>query len=87
MAVTTDELRAMCEAVTRKLLAQIGKDTLDFLKAHGVGVTVFAFTFEPGAIAYISTSERADMIRTLKEFVAYQDAGMTNEPRGDRGQS
>lgn len=83
--MTTDELRQLCEGVTQKLLGKIGKDTLDFLKAHGVGVTLFAFTFEPGAIAYISTSEREDMIRTLKEFIAYQEAGLTTEPRGERG--
>lgn len=38
-------------------------------------------------IAYISTSERDDMIRTLKEFISYQEAGMTTEPRGERGTS
>lgn len=83
--MTTDEMRRLCEGVTQKLLGKIGKDTLDLLKAHGVGVTLFAFTFEPGAIAYISTSERDDMIRTLKEFIAYQEAGLTTEPRGERG--
>lgn len=83
--MTTDELRDMCEGVTQKLLGAIGKDTLDFLKSNGIGVTLFAFTFDPGAIAYISTSNREDMIRTIKEWVAYQEAGLTTEPRGERG--
>ena len=75
----------MCEAVTHKLIAQIGRGTLDWLKAKGVGVTIFAFTFDKGALAYISTAEREDMIRTLKEWIAYQEAGLTTEPRGERG--
>ena len=85
--MTTNELRDMVETVTRRLLGKIGKDTLDFLKSNGIGVTLFAFTFEPGAIAYISTTEREDMIRTLKEWIAYQEAGLTTEPRGERGRS
>jgi hypothetical protein len=83
--VTLDEKRAIVEGIARKLLGAIGKDTLDWLKDQGFGVTLFAFTFEPGAIAYISTSEREDMIRTLKEFLAYQEAGLTTEARGERG--
>jgi hypothetical protein len=86
--MTLDEKRALVEGITRKLLAAIGKDTLDFLKANGFGVTLFASTFgADGAIAYISTVERDDMIRTLKEFIAYQEAGLTTEPRGKRGTS
>jgi hypothetical protein len=84
--MTTNDLRELCERFTQKLLAKIGKDTLDFLKAEGIGVTLFAFTFKPGAIAYISTSNREDMIRTVKEWVAYQEAGLATEPRGERGQ-
>lgn len=83
--MTTDEKRKLVEGITQKLLGAIGKDTLDFLKSHGFGVTIFAFTFEPGAMAYISTSDREDMIRSLKEWIAYQEAGLTTEPRGERG--
>lgn len=82
--MTTDEMRAMVEGVTRKLASEM-KPTLDFLKANGIGVTLFAFTFDPGAMAYISTAERADMIRSLKEWIAYQEAGLVTEPRGERG--
>lgn len=83
--MTTNDLRDLCEAVTKKLLARIGQTTLDWLKNNGIGVTIFAFTFQPGALAYISTSDRADMIRSLKEFIAYQESGLTTEPRGERG--
>lgn len=84
--VTEQQKRELVEAVTRKLLAKLGDD-MEWLKNHGIGVAVFAFTFEPGAIAYISTSQREDMVRTLKEFVAYQEAGLSTEPRGERGKS
>lgn len=84
--MTLDEKRDLVQDVTKKLLGRLRED-MDFLKEHGIGVTIFAFTFDPGAIAYISTSEREDMMRTLKEFVAYQEAGLTTEPRGERGRS
>ena len=85
---STNELRDLCEDVTAMLLGAIGKETLDWLKDNGIGVTLFAFafTFNAGAIACISTAERAGMIEVLKTFIAYQEAGMTTEPRGERGQ-
>lgn len=84
--MTDQQKRDLVAAVTRKLLGKLGED-VNWLKEHGIGVTIFAFTFEPGAIAYISTSEREDMIRTLKEFLAMQEAGLTTEPRGERGKT
>lgn len=86
---TMDERRAMAEAITRKIARHL-KPELDFLKANGWGVTIFAFEFnEPGgegAMAYLSTCEREGMIKLTKEWLAYQEAGLTNEPRGGRGQ-
>jgi hypothetical protein len=41
--------RKLVEGVARKLLDSIGEDTLDWLKEHGIGVTLFAFTFAPPA--------------------------------------
>lgn len=79
--------REVVEGITRKLLDAIGKKALDFLKSQGFGVTLFAFTFQPGAIAYISTAERSDMIRMLREFIAYQEAGLTTDPPGERGRT
>lgn len=37
-----------------------------------------------GAIAYISTADRADMLRSIKEWVAAQEAGLTTDPPGER---
>lgn len=82
----TDKMRVMLEAITRRVAAEI-RPTLDFLKSHGVGVTIFAFTFDAGAIAYISTAEREGMIKAVKEWIAYQEAGLTTEPRGERGRT
>lgn len=79
--------RELVEGVTKKLLDAIGKSTLDWLKAQGIGVTIFAFTFKPGALAYISTAQREDMIRSLKEWIAYQEAGLTTDPPGERARS
>ncbi len=79
--------RELVEGITKKLIDAIGKKTLDWLKEQGFGVTIFAFTFKPGAIAYISTAEREGMLRSPKEFIAYQEAGLSTEPRGDRGTS
>ncbi len=83
--MTSDEARGIVEGITHTLLEAIGKERLDWLKAQGFGITLLAFTFEPGAIAYISTAERDGMIRSLKEFIAYQEAGLTTEPRGESG--
>lgn len=85
--MTDNEKRDLVEGVTRKLFAMIGKDTLDMLKHSGIGLTLFAFTFEPGAIAYISSADRTDMIATIKQWIAFQEAGLSTEPRGERGQT
>lgn len=84
--MTTDQKRHLVEEITRKLLDRLGDD-LKFLEQNGIGVTIFAFTFDAGAIAYISTAEREGMLRSIKEFVAMQEAGISSEPRGERGQS
>lgn len=84
--MNVDQKRQLVEGVTRKLLSRLKPD-LDFLKENGVGVTIFAFTFDAGAIAYISTAERAEMINAIKEWIAMQDAGLASEPRGPRGES
>jgi|HubBroStandDraft_5_1064220.scaffolds.fasta_scaffold57984_3 hypothetical protein len=81
--MTTDEKRALCEAITQKLIARLGDD-IQWLKAQGIGVTLFAFTFDAGALAYISTANREDMINTLKEWVALQEVGITTEAKGER---
>lgn len=83
--MTDTEKRDLVEGVARKMFAILGKETLDMLKESGIGLTLFTFTFEPGAIAYISTADRTDMIRNIKEWIAYQEAGLTTEPRGERG--
>lgn len=36
------------------------------------GVIVFAFDFDGGGCAYMSNGERADCIKMLEEWIAYQ---------------
>ena len=78
--MTDQEKRELVEAVTRKLLDRLGGD-MTWLKEQGIGVTILAFTYEPGAIAYISTSEREGMVRSMKEIVTNFEAGVMTEPR------
>ena len=82
--MTTDELRELCELVTQKLLHRLSDD-LSWLRELGFGVTIFAFTFGPGAIGYLSTASREDMVRSIKEWLAYQEEGLETDPRGERG--
>jgi hypothetical protein len=88
---TLDERRQLGELLTKRLASEMkATGLLDFLKENGWGVTIFAFEFnEPGdqgSFAYLSTAQRPDMIKALKEFLAYQEAGLATEPRGDRPQ-
>ena len=92
MPTDMDERRQMAELIATKIAVEL-RETLDFMKMHGWGVTIFAFDFmEPdakskGAIAYLSTAERADMINAMKEWLAYQEAGLTTDPPGDRSRA
>lgn len=74
------------EGVGKKLLDQIGKDTLDWLKSQGIGITLFTFTFDAGAIAYISNANREDMIKVIREWIALQEVGVTTGPPGEKAQ-
>jgi hypothetical protein len=53
-----------------------------------VGFTLFLFTFsERGRMAYISNAQREDMIALVKEWLAYQESGLTTDPPGSRGRA
>lgn len=91
--MTTNEQRELMQKVTHRILHDL-KPSMDFLKAHNIGVTVFAFGLtepgkpgEPSALAYISTALRSDMIDSLKEFIALQEVGITTDRLGDRATS
>lgn len=83
---TDQDNRDLVEAVAAKIMSKLGDD-LKMLADNGVGITVFAFTFEPGGIAYLSTANRDDMLRSIKEWVECMEAGLVTEPRGERAQS
>lgn len=88
--MNTNEQRELMQDVTKRLLHEL-KPMMDFLKANNVGVTIFAFGLsepgqpsQPSALAYISTALREDMIGSLKEFVALQEAGIATDRLGER---
>ena len=89
MPTNIDERRLFAEDLTRKIAHEM-KDLLNLLKANGWGITIFAFDFtndgESGALAYLSTASRTDMIKAIKEWLAYQESGLTTGPPGPRGQ-
>lgn len=52
-----------------------------------MGFALFVFDFgERGNLAYCSNAEREDMIKTVEEWLAKQQAGLTTDPPGPRGQ-
>jgi hypothetical protein len=52
-----------------------------------VGFAVFVFGFgQKGNIAYVSNSERSDMIEAVKEWLAKQEAGLLTDPPGPTAQ-
>lgn len=77
---------------TRENLEKTSRELMGYVDhvygAKTVGFTLFVSTFgEGGHIAYISSVEREDMLKALREFVAYQEAGLTTDPTGPRAES
>lgn len=57
------------EAYLPGLVQRIGADL-----PAGLGFALFLFDFGPnGRIAYASSAERADMVRTVKEWIAHEE--------------
>jgi len=51
-----------------------------------IGITLFVFEFgDRGNLAYISNATREDMVATVKEWLAREEAGLTTDPQGPRG--
>lgn len=66
-------------AGAERALRSIGRFLKDTMPP-GFGFTLFIFSYQgspadPGSMFYLSSSERADMIRALKEFIAKQEQG------------
>lgn len=67
------QLRLLLETRCREIADRIAPGLLP-----GAGFALFMFDYEPpGALAYVSTGERAGIIRLMKEWIARQ------EGRGD----
>lgn len=79
--------REALEQSARKIAGELDQ-ALAAVHGQRVGFTLFLFGF--GAhenIAYISNSQRADMIRTVEEWLARQKAGLATDPPGPRAES
>lgn len=64
----------------QKLLNALAHDAVARLP-DGWGVTFMAFPYgEGGTMVYLSTAERADMVRVLVEFIGHQLPLLTQEP-------
>ena len=63
-------------AGAERALRQVG-EWLKNTMPPGFGFTLFIFEYgdeiDPGAMFYLSSSERSDMIKALKEFIAKQE--------------
>lgn len=78
--VTQAELQAVVIGFITYLEATFGKDK--------VGFTLFAFAFgDGGPLAYVSNTEREQMIATMKEWLARLEAGLSSDPLGPRAES
>ena len=68
----TSEERAHRLALERQC-ATIGRAVGDQLRP-GTGFALFFFDFGPnGAMAYVSSADRGDVVRALKEFIAREE--------------
>lgn len=77
--------------ITRILLEEETRNLIGYLEhkfgKHGVGMTLFLSNFgEGGHIAYVSTVNREDMIKTIKEWLASVEAGLMTDPPGPRAE-
>jgi hypothetical protein len=77
-------------AITRQALEQLSRELLGYAihkLGKSIGVTLFVFDFgDRGNCAYISNSNRDDMIGVVKEWLAREEAGLATDPPGPRGE-
>ena len=66
------QLRLMIERRCREMADKIAPSLLP-----GTGFALFMFDFghpgEPGSLAYVSSGDRADIVRAMKEWIARQE--------------
>lgn len=75
MANDIEKQKAEIEALLKKLGQKIGQDM-----PKGMGFTLFIFDIGPhGNMFYISNAQRADMIKSLEEFIGRQKTGDVRE--------
>lgn len=77
------------EKLSREVLERLSRELIGYAhhKFGGrVGITLFCFEFGDAGkhIAYISNTERQQMIATVKEWLANVEAGLYTDPPGER---
>ena len=77
--------------ITRLALEQLSRDLIGYSMhklGRRIGLALFVFEFgDRGTLAYISNAQRADMVAVVKEWLAREEAGLTTDPTGPRGES
>lgn len=80
--MTRDELEEACRALGDAL-----SQSLPRLLGKQVGFALIIGEFsEKRHMAYVSNVERSDMVKLVEEWLEYQKAGISTDPRGPRAQ-
>ncbi len=89
--MNSDQLRKLYMDALQNIGGPL-EEAIDGLCGMHTGFALFIFAFSPdgervpGALSYMSNAARPDMIETVREWLAFQDAGITSGPPGPVGQ-
>lgn len=75
--------------IAREVLERLSRELIGYAthKLGKVGITIFVFEFgDGGNFAYISNSDRAGMIATVKEWLARVESGLETDPPDPRAE-
>lgn len=75
--VDMDKL-SQIEKLTRLVSMEIGVG-MKQRNMHGYGFLLMMFSFGGNEMTYVSSAQRSDMIKMLKEFLAKQELGIVDE--------
>jgi hypothetical protein len=83
VTVGRKDLDRVCLEIAPRLAA-----TLHSQLGERMGFTLFIFNFgDPGKddfVAYVSNTQREDMIKAVEQWLARQKAGLTTDPPGPK---
>ncbi|HKP08321.1 MAG TPA: hypothetical protein VJU58_13795 [Microbacterium sp.] len=74
----------------RSELERVARDMIGYAMHElgpEVGLTLFVFEFgDTGNLAYVSNAQRADMIASIKQWLARVESGLMTDPAGPRAE-